>query len=301
MTPGTTAAGFRRGVPAGGASAFGRSGRSVAPRRPPPPRHGLRRPPRRARAARLRYPEAAGAGPAHLSAGAGPGRGGVRRGPLGDGRGWRGRGPGGRREGGEAGPRTGRGGDPAPGAGAGAGEAAGSGSAPGGKRWWWGVWPARHRQGRGLGPGAAGGAPAPRPACPLAPREEGPVHRGRPDEPSGPHRQRLHPEGTAGAGAGGCPLPALPAHAPASLCSSTRWTSCTRWRAGRPSAPATSESPAAVALGLPSRPAANPTAGPGQRGARIWWQEAGGRRGGRCLFQLRICLHWTGQVPQQSC
>lgn len=77
---------------------------------------------------------------------------------------------------------------------------------------------------------------------PSAPREEGPVHRGRPDEPPGPHRQRLHPEGTAGARGGGCPLPALLTHAPASPCSSTRWTSSTRWRAGRPSAPVTSES-----------------------------------------------------------
>ncbi|KAM4660703.1 vacuolar protein sorting-associated protein 33B isoform 2-T2 [Amazona ochrocephala] len=91
---------FRRGGSAGVGAALGRSGS----------RHGLRRPPRRARGARLRHPEAAGAGPAHLPPGA-------------------------------------------------------------------------------------------------APREEGPVHRGRPDEPPGPHRQRLHTQGSAsssGRGSGRC-------------------------------------------------------------------------------------------------
>lgn len=205
---------FRRGVPPGPRPRPGVPG--------PLPRHGLRRPPRCARTARLRYPEAAGAGPAHLPAGAGPGRGGA------------GVGPGGRR-GGEAGPGPRR--DPAPGGG---GEAwpvrvpvpAGEGTRP-----------------RDLPPGQSGSemrgsrwGAGPMSRLPSAPREEGPVHRGRPDEPPGPHRQRLHPEGTAGARGGGCPLPALPTHAPASPCSSTRWTSSTRWRAGRPSAPATSES-----------------------------------------------------------
>uniref|UniRef100_A0A8C4UP65 Vacuolar protein sorting-associated protein 33B n=1 Tax=Falco tinnunculus TaxID=100819 RepID=A0A8C4UP65_FALTI len=75
----------------------------------------------------------------------------------------------------------------------------------------------RGRPGRGLVPAREGDwapGPAPRgsrcgigstPGLPSAPREEGPVHRGRPDEPSGPHRQRLHPKGTTGPGrAAGC-------------------------------------------------------------------------------------------------
>lgn len=49
---------------------------------------------------------------------------------------------------------------------------------------------------------------------PAAPREEGPVHRGRPDEPPGPHRQRLHPEGTgAPAGPRRPPPPPAPTRA----------------------------------------------------------------------------------------
>lgn len=96
-------------------------------------------------------------------------------------------------------------------------------------------------RGRGGGGSARGSRGVPAHArLPAAPREEGPVHRGRPDEPPGPHRQRVHPEGTAGSARAG---PARRRPRPPRACprSSTTWTSCTRWRRGRAPAPATSE------------------------------------------------------------
>lgn len=108
----------------------------------------------------------------------------------------------------------------------------------------------------------------------AAPREEGPVHRGRPDEPPGPHRQRVHPEGTAGSGrAAPAALPAATARAEPAPCprSSTTWTSCTRWRPGRPPAPATSECPGAEAA-----------------------------RSRACLSQLRTCLRGTCWCPSRA-
>uniref|UniRef100_A0A8B9FUS0 Vacuolar protein sorting-associated protein 33B n=1 Tax=Amazona collaria TaxID=241587 RepID=A0A8B9FUS0_9PSIT len=56
-------------------------------------------------------------------------------------------------------------------------------------------------RGRGCGGGGVGAGSSrcePPARLPAAPREEGPVHRGRPDEPPGPHRQRLHTQAARG-------------------------------------------------------------------------------------------------------